>query len=141
MDVTYRRPISGMGPEDMCLDHLNLDEVHGLQDVLQDAAIRFALPASLEPLHRKLTVVLGTPRAQHDAPLPSLWERLRRLPRQPACKHRRHWLAALPLFRGIRRPRACPAEKDAIHVWEPGFPALPRKANRRVEPEPPLVVR
>ena len=79
MDITYHRPISEMEPEGMCLDHLNLDELRGLQDVLQDAA----LPASLEPLHRKLTVVLGTPRAKQDAPLPSLWERLRR---QPACK-------------------------------------------------------
>ena len=83
MDVTSSRPISGMEPEGMCLDDLNPDEMHGLQDVLQDAAIRFALPASLEPLHRKLTVVLGTPRTKQDAPLPSLWERLRR---QPACK-------------------------------------------------------
>lgn len=140
MDVTSGRPIAEMEPEDMCLDDLNPDEVHGLQDVLQDAAIRFALPASLEPLHRRLTGVLGTPRAQHDA-LPSLWERLRRLPRQRVCRHRPHWLAALPLFRRIRRPHTCPAEEDAIHLRVPGFAALPRKADRSVEPEPPLVVR
>ena len=57
-----RRPIRRM--------ELSLKELGALQDFLQDAVIRLALPTSLKPLHRKLTIAL------QDATLPSLWERL-----------------------------------------------------------------